>query len=64
MTTRDLMMALLITSVLGAGVALRRHENGQNAAKVRGLTGEGNLSAPSTSPGRTHRSTSSDSGLT
>lgn len=38
MTTRDLMMALLITSVLVAGVALRRRENFQNAAAVRNLT--------------------------
>jgi len=29
------MMALLITSVLVAGVALRSHENDQNAATVR-----------------------------
>lgn len=38
MTTRDLMMALLITSVLGAGVALRRDENDQHAAAVHNLS--------------------------
>lgn len=38
MMTRDLMMALLITSVFGAGVALRRHENNEHAAAVRNLS--------------------------
>lgn len=38
MTMRNLMMVLLITSVLGAGVALRRHENAQNVAMVRQLS--------------------------
>lgn len=38
MTMRNLMMALLITSVLGAGAALRRHENARNAEMVRQLS--------------------------
>lgn len=38
MTMRNLMMALLITSVLGAGLALRRNENAQHQALVRQLS--------------------------
>ncbi len=38
MTTRNLMMALLITFVLGAGVAFRSHENALNVLVVRQLT--------------------------
>ena len=37
MTIRNLTMAVAITLVLGAGVALRSHENAQNAAVVRQL---------------------------
>lgn len=38
MTMRNLMMALLITSVLGAGAALRRHENAQHRELVQQLS--------------------------
>jgi hypothetical protein len=38
MTTRNLTMALLITFVLGAGVALHRYESVRNAAVVRQLS--------------------------
>jgi hypothetical protein len=38
MTTRNLTMALLITFVLGAAVALHRHESVRNAAVVRQLS--------------------------
>jgi hypothetical protein len=40
MTIRGWMMALLITSVLGAGVTLRRYENGRSARIVRELSDE------------------------
>ncbi|MGA8436701.1 MAG: hypothetical protein WB762_08635 [Candidatus Sulfotelmatobacter sp.] len=38
MITRNLMMALLITFVLGAGVAFRNHENALNVLVVRQLS--------------------------
>jgi len=38
MTMRNLMMALLITFVLGAGVAFRSHENALNVLVVRRLS--------------------------
>jgi hypothetical protein len=37
MTTRNLTMALLITFVLGAGVAFRSHENAMNVLVLRQL---------------------------
>ena len=38
MKMRDLTMAFLLASVLGAGVALRSHEKAENAAAVRQLS--------------------------
>ena len=40
MRKRDFTMALLITFVLGVGIAVRRHENAHSAAVVRQLTSE------------------------
>jgi hypothetical protein len=40
MRMRTSMMATVITVVLGAGVAFRSHENAQNAAGMKGLSGQ------------------------